>query len=145
MSVDSPATAQSSNDRRLPHWPLRIVVADDDHDTVNTLLAILRDEGHTAHGVYTGKDVLPALHAIKPDVIILDIAIPGISGYAVAEFVRQSFLPFRRPLMIAVSGVWTEMPDRAIARQVGFDHHLVKPCDPSEILRSLEPLRERSA
>jgi len=51
--------------------------------------------------------------------------------------VRHSFLDVRRPVMIAMSGMWTETSDRLIARQVGFDHYLTKPCDPDELLRLL--------
>jgi DNA-binding response OmpR family regulator len=123
---------------------LRVLVADDDHDTVDTLVTILQDEAHTALGVYSGKDVLPAVRFFRPDAIIIDISIPGISGYAVAQAIRHTFTDVRRPLMIAISGVWREGADRIVARQVGFDHHLVKPCDPAEILRLLDALRRPS-
>jgi CheY-like chemotaxis protein len=72
--------------------------------------------------------------------MIVDIAIPGMSGYAVAQAVRSSFTDIRRPLMIALSGFWKDAPDRMVAHQVGFDHHLVKPYDPAQVLRLLEPL-----
>lgn len=112
-------------------------MADDDHDTVDTLAQVLRSAGHTVHPFYTGREVLPAVRILRPDVIILDIAVPGMSGYAVAQEVRHSFLDVRRPVMIAMSGMWTETSDRLIARQVGFDHYLTKPCDPDELLRLL--------
>jgi DNA-binding response OmpR family regulator len=120
---------------------MHILVADDEHDTVNTLTCILRAEGYTAHAVYSGKDVLVAARLIRPDAIILDILIPGMSGYAVAQAIRNTFVDLRRPLMIAISGKWTETPDQLVARQVGFDHYLVKPVDPRELLRLLAKLR----
>ena len=120
---------------------LRVLVADDDRDCVDMLAFILRDEGHVVHGVYTGKDVLPAVRVFRPDVMLVDISIPGMSGYAVAQAVRNSFVELRRPLMIALSGVWKERPDLMVARQVGFDHHLAKPYDPKEVLRLLAPLQ----
>jgi CheY-like chemotaxis protein len=123
---------------------LRIIVADDDKDAVQLLAFILRDEGDIVHGVYSGKDVLPAVSLFRPDAIIMDIAIPQMSGYAVAHAVRNSFTELRRPLMIAISGFWKEHPDVLVARQVGFDHHLVKPCDPARVLQLLEPLRPHS-
>jgi CheY-like chemotaxis protein len=120
---------------------LRILVADDDRDCVDMLSFILRDEGHVVHGVYSGKDVLPAVRVFRPEVILVDISIPGMSGYAVAQAVRNSFVELRRPLMIALSGVWKERPDQMVAQQVGFDHHLGKPYDPKEVLRLLAPLQ----
>ena len=138
-AMDTPQAA--TRERRRGGQTLRILVADDDRDSVDTLAVILRDEGHVVHGVYTGKEVLPAVRLFRPDAILVDIAIPGMSGYAVAQAVRNSFLDIRRPLMIAVSGVWFETPDRMVARQVGFDHHLPKPYDTKQLLRLLAPLQ----
>jgi DNA-binding response OmpR family regulator len=124
-------------ERRGARRPLRIIVADDDHDTVDTLAAILRDEGHTVYPVYGGREVLPAVRIMRPDAIIIDIAVPGMSGYAVAQQVRHAFTDVRRPLMIAISGMWKDASDKLIARQVGFDHYLEKPCMPKDLLRLL--------
>ena len=126
-----------------PARRLRIVVADDDRDTVDMLSVILRDEGHVVHGVYNGKQVLPAVRTVRPDAVILDIAVPGLSGYAVAQEIRYSFTEARRPLLIAISGVWVEHADKKIAQLVGFDAHLMKPCDPAELLALLAPLGSR--
>lgn len=116
---------------------LRVIVADDDRDIVDTLSEILRGAGHTVHSINTGRDVLPAVRIMRPEVIILDLAVPGMSGYAVAQEIRHSFVDVRRPLMIAISGMWTGKSDRLIAQQVGFDHYLAKPFDPQELLRLL--------
>jgi DNA-binding response OmpR family regulator len=120
---------------------LRILLADDDRDTVDMLAFILRDEGHVVHGVFTGKEVLPMARIFRPDACILDLAIPGMSGYAVAQVLRNSFTDLSRPFLIAISGMWKELPDRKVAQTVGFDEHLVKPYEPAEILRLLAPLR----
>ena len=124
----------------MPAKPLRVLVVDDDRDTVNMLAALLRTEGHVVHGVHTGKEVLPAARLFRPDAIILDISVPGMSGYAAAQEIRYSFTEARCPLLIAISGMWKEAADRRVAQQVGFDHHLMKPCDPVGLLRLLEPL-----
>ena len=123
---------------------LRIVIADDDRDTVDMLSVILRDEGHVVLGVYTGKEVLPAVRALNPDAVILDIAVPGLSGYALAQEIRYIFTDARRPMLIAISGMWKEHADRRVAQQVGFDAHLLKPCEPAELLRLLGPLASRA-
>ncbi len=142
--MNSPtAQAQRPKNGEAPGRALRIVIADDDRDTVNMLSVILRDEGHVVHGVYSGKEVLPAVRALRPDAVILDIAVPGLSGYAVAQEIRYSFTDARRPLLIAISGMWVERADKSVAHLVGFDAHLMKPCDPGELLALLGPLGSR--
>jgi DNA-binding response OmpR family regulator len=143
MSLQAASKSSSSGAHASSRRALRIVIADDDKDTVNMLSIILRDEGYVVHGVYTGKDVLPTVRAINPDAVILDIAVPGLSGYAVAQEIRYSFTEARRPLLIAISGFWRERADQRLAQQVGFDAHLLKPCDPEELLGILGPLAAR--
>jgi CheY-like chemotaxis protein len=128
---------QSREERRQANRALRVLVADDDADTVQTLSALLELEGYVVRAVYTGSDVLLAVPTFRPDAIILDISIPGLSGYAVAQAVRHSFTDLRRPLMIAISGMWKQAGDRLVAQQVGFDHYLPKPCDPREVIALL--------
>jgi DNA-binding response OmpR family regulator len=119
-------------------------VADDDRDTVDTFAAILRDEGHLVYSVYTGKDVLPAVRTVRPDAVVLDLAVPGISGYAVAQQIRYTFTDLRRPVLIAISGVWKEHSDQQLAQMVGFDAHLSKPCEPREVVAILHRLTSRN-
>jgi CheY-like chemotaxis protein len=134
---------QPREERRDTNRALRVLVADDDADTVQTLTALLELEGHVVRAVLSGAEVLPAVPSFRPDAIILDISIPGLSGYAVAQAVRHSFTDMRRPLMIAISGMWKQAGDRLVAQQVGFDHYLVKPCDPREVVQLLSKLGNR--
>ena len=130
-------------DRRQTNRALRILVADDERDTVQTLTTLLELEGHVVRGVPSGPEVLATIPIFRPDAIILDVSIAGLSGYAVAQAVRHSFTDLRRPLMIAVSGVWKQAGDRMVAQQVGFDHYLVKPCDPAKVIELLGTLSTR--
>ena len=143
--MESPPSEASRRERRNSRSALRILVADDDHDTVDGLACILEHEGHVVHRVYSGKDVLPAVSLFRPDAVIIDIGLPGLSGYAIAQAIRNSFTDLRRPLLIAITGLWKESPDRMVAERVGFDHHLLKPCKPDEVLRLLVPLRRADA
>jgi DNA-binding response OmpR family regulator len=119
---------------------LRIIVADDDRDTVLSLMMILREEGHEVLGVHEGKQVLATLAKFAPDVVVLDIAMPMLSGWEVAGIIKERW-GVRRPMLIGVSGKYKQMSDRLLSEVVGFDHYLMKPYEPSALLRLIEPLR----
>jgi CheY-like chemotaxis protein len=117
---------------------LRVLIADDDRDTVLTLAMVLRDEGHEVHGVYNGGDVLRAVRQLAPHAVVVDINMPDISGYDVARAIRTRN---RNVFLIAISGVYKRDPDKLLAGVVGFDHFLPKPYQASDVLKLLEPLR----
>lgn len=115
---------------------LRVLVADDEHDTVLTLTELLREEGHEAHGVHDGTEVIPALREFDPDVVLLDIAMPGMNGWDVARKVRE-VCGQERPLLIAISGVYKESADQILGKLAGFNYYLAKPYDPSVLIMLL--------
>jgi CheY-like chemotaxis protein len=115
--------------------PLRVVVADDDLDSVLTLMMLLRDEGHEVRGVPSPGEVLKVVNEFQPDVVLLDIAMPGQSGWEVARRIRAR--PARRPKLIALSGQYKDGSDRILAEIVGFDHYVLKPYEPAALLRLL--------
>jgi CheY-like chemotaxis protein len=122
--------------------PLRLVIADDEPDTVTSLMAILCDEGHSVFGTNRGGEVLSTVRLEHPDVVILDIDMPGISGYAVAKAIREMFGESPScPLLIAISGKWVGQTDQMLAELAGFHYFLRKPCEPSKLLELLEPLK----
>lgn len=121
--------------------PLRLVIADDEPDTVTSLMAILNDEGHSVFGAHRGGEVIPMVRLERPDAVILDIDMPGISGYAVAREIREMFAPGSCPLLIAISGKWVGQTDKMLAELAGFHYFLRKPCEPGKLLELLEPLR----
>ena len=123
--------------RRAAKSKLRVLIADDDRDMVATLAAILNDEGHMVREVYRGTEVLRLIEAFDPDVALVDIGMPGMSGYDVAREVRETH--DKRPILIAITG-WKKPSDRILARLVGFDHHLAKPFEARDLLKLLEPL-----
>ena len=118
---------------------LRILVADDDRDTVLTLTMVLRHEGYDTRGVYRGRDVLSTFKDYEPDVVLVDINMPEMNGYDVARAIKN--IPYGpRPLLIGISGVYKKGADRVLAGIVGFDHYLTKPYEASEELKLLAPL-----
>ena len=120
---------------------LRIIVADDDRDQVVTLMTLLRDEGHDVRGLYRGNDVLRVLDEFEPNVLVIDIKLPGSSGFELAERIRERY-GVRKPLLIAISGVYYKGPDKILSHIVGFDHHLTKPVAFDALLEILEPLAQ---
>jgi DNA-binding response OmpR family regulator len=117
---------------------MRILVADDERDQVATLALLLADEGHEVREVYRGAEVLRVVRDFDPDVALIDIGMPGMTGYDVAREIRQVF-GGTRPLLVAVTG-WKQSSDRILARLAGFDHHLAKPFDPNALLELIRPL-----
>jgi CheY-like chemotaxis protein len=117
---------------------LRVLVADDERDQVTMLAAILQDEGHDVREVYLGAEVLRMVREFDPDVALIDIGMPGMTGYDVARELRAEFGRLR-PLLIAVTG-WKQSSDRILARIAGFDHHVAKPFEAKTLLELIEPL-----
>ena len=123
---------------------LRILVADDDRDTASMLAAILRDERHETHVVLRGDEVLEIDRLVRPDVVVLDVNMPGMSGFAVAREIRTR-RGIAAPLLIAISGQWTRKEDQQLGQGIGFDHYLLKPCDPAEVVQLVRAFQQRDA
>ena len=119
----------------------RILVADDDRDAVLILLTLLREEGYEARGVHRGAEVLQEVFNFAPDVVLLDIGMPQMSGYDVARTLRERY-GSARPALIAVTGRAADS-DRQQARAAGFEHHVAKPYEPNALLRLIRQLSER--
>ena len=126
LSVEWPKVPASA--RRL-----RVLVADDNRDTVSTLIALLQDEGHQVRGVHRAVDVLGVERDFKPDVIILDLQMPEISGFDLARWLRSRH-PTQCPLLIAVSGAFTRPADQRLSRVSGFHYYLTKPFEIESLL-----------
>ena len=114
---------------------LRILVGDDEKDAVATLLELLRAEGHEVRGVYSGRAVLDMVRDFGPDVVLLDIGMPLVSGYEVARTLRERYAS-ARPLLVAVTAR-NDARDRTLAQLAGFDHHVAKPYQPAALLALL--------
>jgi signal transduction histidine kinase/DNA-binding response OmpR family regulator len=119
---------------------LRVLVVDDNRDVADTTATILRLSGCDTHVAYDGHAGLEAVTRLQPDAVLLDIGLPGLDGYQVAERLRAQPM-HRRTLVVAVSGYGQE-EDRARSKAAGFDYHVVKPIDPAVITGLLGSLRE---
>jgi CheY-like chemotaxis protein len=117
--------------------PMRILVVDDNVDAADSIALLLTIDGFEAHSVHGAMDALDTVLSFKPDVVLLDIGLPVMDGYEVAQRLR-SRIPHMR--IVALSG-YGQQADRERAAQAGFDDYLVKPVEPtvlSEFLRSLQ-------
>ena len=110
---------------------LRILIADDERDSVLTLELLLREEGHDVRSVHSGRDVMEAVRDFNPEVVLLDIALPLLSGWEVARMIREEF--GRRVMLIGVSGKYNHAADNILSAAGGFDHYVLKPYDPQEL------------
>jgi PAS domain S-box-containing protein len=114
----------------------RVLIVDDNIDAASALKALLTSLGHETLVVHEGPQAIEATQAFRPDIVLLDIGLPGMDGYEVA----RRLAPFRqeRPLrIIAVTG-WGQEADRQRSKEAGFDVHLVKPVEPEVLARLLE-------
>ncbi|HZX79506.1 MAG TPA: response regulator [Lysobacter sp.] len=118
--------------------PRRVLVIDDNCDSADTLAMMLEMLGHEAQRIYDPHAAEAAVDAFGPDVVFLDIGMPGMSGYDVARRLRASSRGATLTL-VAVTG-WGQPEDRRRTAESGFDHHLVKPPEIDSICRILGAL-----
>jgi two-component system CheB/CheR fusion protein len=116
---------------------LRVLVVEDDADTARTWVWLLRALGHDVEVARDGPAALRAAEANPPNAVLLDLGLPGMSGYEVAARLRQQQDGSTRPLIIAVTG-YGEYTQRLRSYEVGIDLHLVKPVNPDELKGFLE-------
>jgi PAS domain S-box-containing protein len=114
----------------------RVLIVDDHVDAAITLDAVLRSLGHDTRVVHDGPAALTAVEEYKPEVVLLDIGLPGMDGYEVARRLRER--RNRPPLRIVAITGWGQPADRTRSAEAGFDLHLVKPVDEGSLQRALE-------
>jgi CheY-like chemotaxis protein len=116
----------------------RVLVVDDNFTWAESLSLLLRLEGHETQVVHDGPAAIHALSRSRYEVILMDIGLPGMSGYEVARRLRQD--PASNDLLLVAITGYAEDDARRKSRDAGFDHHLVKPVDPDSILALLSSL-----
>ncbi len=111
---------------------LRIMIVDDNRDAANSLAMVLELMGNAARIAYDGTEALSLATAFRPELILLDIGMPGMDGYETCRLLRGE--PWcAKTVIVAVTG-WGQSQDKLRARTAGFDHHLVKPIEPEHVL-----------
>jgi len=131
--AESEEGAQSDIGQRRGVAPRRVLIADDNRDSAESLGMLLRLDGHEVTLAHDGPSALSVFRQLHPNVVILDIGMPGQNGYEVARLIRDE--PGSAPVrLIAVTG-WGQETDKARALSAGFDNHLTKPIDPERLSR----------
>jgi PAS domain S-box-containing protein len=109
----------------------RVLVVDDNVDAAESAAMLLRLWGHEVHTVYDGMSVLQAVRDYRPEILLLDIGLPGMTGYEVAQQLRSR--PEFEGLVVAAMTGYGKYDDRRRSKEAGFDFHLTKPLDPSAL------------
>ncbi len=132
-STDGPAETQARGE------PLRILLIDDNVDLVDSMRMLLEAYNHTVAVASTGPAGVETAQRFRPEVVLCDLGLPGMDGYAVARALRADSNTASAHL-IALSGYGSD-DDQQRTRDAGFHRHLVKPVDPEELQRILVDLR----
>jgi CheY-like chemotaxis protein len=124
--TDAPLPTSPATDTDQPITrPLKVLVVDDNPDTVLSFTMLLKASGHDVRAAHDGPTAVQVALDYRPDVVLLDIGLPGLNGYEVAKRIRQQ-PDFKNVVLVALTG-YGQNSDRQSSLQAGFDHHLVKP------------------
>lgn len=147
-----PRAAGSTHPSRLPAsvvptfgatGPLRILVVDDNRDSADSLSVVLRLTGHDVQVAYDGQSGIEAAETFRPEVLLLDIGMPQLNGYEVAERIRATSWG-ARIILVALTG-WGQASDRERSTEAGFNVHLVKPVDFAVLTKLLSAVKDPAA
>ncbi|MEZ0612243.1 response regulator [Fibrella sp. WM1] len=119
---------------------------DDNRDAADSFAMLLELSGYTVEVCYSGEQAIAAAEQGKPEVMLLDIGMPGLNGYETARLIRQHDWG-RSLILIALTG-YGQADDKRLSREAGFDEHLVKPVEVEELvqlLASIVPPKSRPA
>src|SRR5258708_34877470 len=121
-------TNNSAESSGAPRRALRVIVVEDEKDSLSTLVGLLESEGHEVRGVGSAKALWSTMPNFEPDICLIDIGLPDRSGYDIAQEMVRRYAD-ARPKLVAVTA-WTQSSDRLLARFDWLHRHVAKPCDP---------------
>ena len=132
MDVPTTAPIEPAKDIGVVHC--RVLIVEDNDDVREGLHLQLSLAGHEVHEAATGQEGIEAALRVRPDVILLDIGLPGMDGYRVAQELHQRGLASK---IVAITG-YGQPEDVERMRRAGIDHHLIKPVDAAELASCLQ-------
>jgi PAS domain S-box-containing protein len=135
---DAP-TAHHRRERSEHGLSRRVLLADDNHDAAVSLGMLLQEMGHETRIAYDGQEAVEAAEVYRPDVVLLDLAMPKLDGYEAAR--RIASRPWAGSTLIVAVTSWGQEVDRERTREAGFHEHLVKPVEPATLRQLLGETR----
>ena len=143
FTVTLPLMATADHGIQAPHEATRlkmhrILIVDDNEDAAMLLRILLEKMGHTVRSCNNGVDALEEVQDFKPELVLMDIGMPGMDGFEVCRRIRA--LPGKGPARLVALTGWGQEQDRAKCFEAGFDEHLVKPADQASIVHLIEAL-----
>jgi CheY-like chemotaxis protein len=133
--VDAASEASATSTVSPPGAARRVLIVDDNRDAVDSLAELLRMVGHNVQTAYDGHSVVDAASHFEPDVVVLDIGMPRVDGYAAARAIRAQ--PWGADVVLIAMTGWGQTEDKRRATEAGFDAHLVKPVSLNALLEAL--------
>jgi CheY-like chemotaxis protein len=116
----------------------RVLIVEDQKDAADTLRMLLEIVGYAVEVAYDGPEGVGKALRFRPHVVLCDIGLPGLDGYGVAQQLRRH--PATADAHLIAITAWGEERDKRRGQEAGFEHHLVKPADPGQLLRLLGTL-----
>ncbi|WP_439627070.1 PAS domain S-box protein [Gemmata sp.] len=147
VAVQGPEQAQAQGTGEQQHAAVpsghRLLIVDDNRDAADSLAVLLELQGHEVRVAHNGPAALEVTKGYRPDVVFLDIGMPGMDGYEVARRLRQQ--PGLENVVLAALTGWGQKEDRRRTADAGFNHHLVKPPEPKAVAGVLAEVKRAGA
>jgi CheY-like chemotaxis protein len=134
---EGPSVVPSAASAAAPKLSRRVLVVDDDHHCANSLVRLLKLDGHLTFVAHDGAEALDAVERHRPDVVFLDLGMPVLDGYEACRRLRER--PYGKDLIIVALTAWGRASDRRKSKEAGFDGHFVKPANYDALAAVLDP------
>jgi len=134
MADVSPDGAGSPNPRQQPIRGLRVLLVDDDRVVAQSLVRLVRSFGHDVRVAFSGEEALEVAGEFQPQIVLMDVSLPGLSGYDIARTLRSR--PWAEGISLVAMTGWAREADRHRALEAGFDRHVTKPVD-ADVIEAL--------
>ena len=131
-AASGPDAASQSRPQR------RVLIVDDNHDSADSLAMLMRLTGNDTYMAHDGLEAIEAIEKYRPEVVLLDIGLPGLDGHEVCRRVREQ--PWGKDIIVIALTGWGQEDDRRKSEEAGFNGHLVKPVDYDKLLELLASL-----
>jgi CheY-like chemotaxis protein/two-component sensor histidine kinase len=125
--IEKPKAVSRSTPVHAPPKNRRILVVDDNHDSASSLARLLKIAGNETHTAHDGLEALELAERFLPEMVLLDIGLPKLSGHEVCRRIREQ--PWGKNMVLVALTGWGQDEDRRMSQDAGFNHHMVKPVD----------------